>query len=438
MSRDLKKSAFDTWIRPLRSHEEGDGCIVLEAGSSFQKEYVESHFSGPIRSVLKKLTHRDISVLFTIGRADLPVSLPSEEPVMAAAPSLVSEPFPELKRSFLDRYTFDTFITGDSNRHAFTAALNVARQPGKTYNPLFLFGKKGLGKTHLLQAIGNHIHAEKSPVIVRYASADEFGNDFAQAVQKRDFEWVIKKYRNNDVLLIDDVNLLEGKDGFQTFFLHAFNALYMSGKQIVLTSDRPPRELKDVQPRLINRWEQGLIAEIQSPDLATRQSILRTLCHRAGLSLPSHFVQYIASKIISDVRELEGAVNRLLLEHRMDGIDFSQSSIDRCLSMYFSRQSDLGDRSLKAILDKTAAYFQVPAEALVSNRKTGRLALARQVAMYLAVERRAGALVEIGREFNKKHSTVSHGHKKISASLVQDINIKNAVDSISADLNDRF
>jgi len=427
ISRNMTKSAFETWIKPLKPVKESEDQIVLEVSSSFQKEYIESHYSDSLKQILKTLTDKEISVLFKVNKNQIQHN--QKETIIKLKP--------DISRPFLERYTFDSFITGDSNRVAYTAALNVARHPGKSYNPLFIYGKRGLGKTHLIQAIGNYIISEQKPVIVRYASAEEFGNDISQAVIKKDFDDFLKKYRQNDILLIDDINLLEGKEGFQNFFLHTFNALYMGGKQIVMTSDRPPRELKSVQPRLINRFEQGLIAEIQSPDFATRQAILRYLCQKAGIPVFSSIIQYIASKITDDIRRLEGAINRLLIEYRLTGTTPTVEKTEQILSAYFNFESEK-DISIDDILSKTASFFKIKVENITGKRKTEGLVLARQIVMYIALEKAKANVMEIARRLQRSHTAVIHGYKKISKLYKEDLNVRNSIDSIISDLNEGF
>jgi chromosomal replication initiator protein len=436
ISRDVKKSVFDSWIRPLKAVSQEHDKIVLEAGNTFQKDFVETNYSSLIKDSLKLLANRDISVLFTIARKDpAAVALPPRKRPVEVLPA-PAEPSGN-GRGFLDRYTFESFVTGESNRVAFSAALASAREPGKAYNPLFLYGKKGLGKTHLLHAIGNFIAAERLPFAVKYSTIEEFRNDFSDAIKRRDFDAFLGKYRNNDVLLIDDINLLEKMEGSQDMFLHTFNALYLAGKQIVLTADRPPREIANVQPRLINRFEQGLIAEIRSPDLRTRQDILRKIAEQEKFEIDSRLIGYIASRVINDVRELEGSMKRLVCECRFNQSPVSQDLVDRVLGLYFnvSRGSPL---TVRRIAEKTAEHYRISAESLRHRRKDGTALLPRQVAMYLAVELSGQQIKEIGREFGRSHSSVIHSHHRIAEAMEKDIVVKNAVDTIRADLNADF
>jgi len=435
ISKDVKKSVFDSWIRPLKPVGQEHDKIILEAGNTFQKDFVETNYSAVIKNSLQQLTNRDISVLFTIARKEPaePAAGPrkkSQEPPVRSTP-VVAERF------FLERFTFASFVTGECNRVAFSAALAVSRQPGKAYNPLFFYGKKGLGKTHLLHAIGNFIRSEHLPFSVKYTTIEEFRNDFSDAIKRKDFDEFLKKYRNNDVLLIDDINLLEKMPGSQDMFLHTFNALYLAGKQIVLTADRPPREIPNIQPRLCNRFEQGLLAEIRSPDLRTRQDILRTIADKENLVIESRLVNYIASRIINDVRELEGAMNRLVSECKFNQTSASQELVDRILRLYFNNPGGK-PLSVRRIAEKTAEHYRIPADTLRHRRKDGTALLPRQVAMYLAVELSGQQVKEIGREFGRSHSSVIHNHNRIAEALEKDITIKNAVDTIRADLDAGF
>jgi chromosomal replication initiator protein len=435
ISKDIKKNVFDSWIKPIKPVNEEEDKIVLEVGNKFQKDFIENNYSSYIRSALRELTNRDISILFTISGKEpeitLPKQLPHPEPKDREKAGKVN------RNVFLQKFTFDNFIIGDSNRVAHSAAQTVAHNPGTSYNPLFIFSKKGLGKTHLLHAVGNEILIHNPSANIRYVTVDDFLTDFTDSIKNQSMDHFAKKYRNTDVLLMDDINLLPGKEASQKAFLVMFNVLFLSGKQIILTSDRPPRELNETQSRLINRFEQGLVCEINSPDVETRQKILRSIADRQNFSIESHHIQYIASRITSDIRELEGAMNRLILESILLNEPLNFEYIDRVLKIYFKTKPAF-QITLSGILDKAAEIYHISADQLINKRKDTAVLLPRQAAMYIAMEYSGRPVVEIAKFFGKSHSAVIHSCNKIKAHLGKDLALRNNIDRMLADLREGF
>ncbi len=436
ISKEMKQSVFDSWIRPIRSIEQGDSDIVLEVHNSFQQKFIEKNYGEQIKKALKQITQKDVSVLFKIVERDKIESPPID---FRNESSIQQKPKPlSLRKHFFEKFKFDSFVVGDSNRIAFSACLSVANNPGKNYNPLFLVGKRGVGKTHLLHSIGNHVSSNNPHFVVKYATIDEFSLDYTNCLQNKD-DWgsFNKKYKEVDILLFDDVNLLSGKEKFQDSFLQFFNYLFLAGKQIVLTSDRPPKEMPAIQSRLSNRFEQGLLVEIQSPDVETRQTILRRLAEKESFQIESRHIAHIASQLTDDIRELEGVMNRLILECRTLSLPVSTGLIDNILEIFIDRHKKSSINLFK-IMDKVASIYKIPLKMLKDKRKDASVLIPRQVAMYVAQELTNIPVTEIGREFGKTHSVVIHSYKKIKESLEKDIVLKNNIDKIISDLKEGF
>jgi len=451
LKKKLTPTVFNTWIKSIEFIKEENGKIILEVNNKFQKNLIETAYLESIKETLKEIAHKDISILFTLSSKNKKIVTTLKEEFSAPDNSEVTnESQPILTPSgtkkktvpfipenmFLQKFTFDNFIVGDSNRVAFSAAKAAANKPGGNYNPLFLFGKRGVGKTHLLQAIGNFVKEKNLAYTVRYTTVDEFANDFTKAINTKDFISFNNKYRNNDILLIDDINLFAGKKGNQTLFLHTFNALYLSGKQIVLTSDRPPNELKDIQARLLNRFEQGLIAEIHSPELELRQKILRQIAKKNKQILDTQQIHYIASRVTNDIRVLEGIMNRLVLETEL-GKKISFEIIDSILHYYMPKIRN-NSITLEQIVKKVVQYYKISEATLLDKRKNKHVVIPRQMAMYLALEFTSLPVTGIAHYFNLSHSSVNYAQRKMKEMLSKDLYLKNTFDKIVADLKDNF
>ncbi len=437
ISKEMKQTVFDTWIRPIRSVDHNDSSIILEVNNSFQQQFIEKTYGNEIKKALKQITNKDISLLFKI--VEKSISTLAVEHNISDTPSFTRpQNFSQLrKKQYYEKFIFDGFVVGDSNRLAFAACLAVAKNPGKQYNPLFLFGKRGVGKTHLLHSVGNFITQNDPGITTKYATIDEFSTDYNTSLQTRDWTCFYSKFKDIDVLLFDDINLFAGKERFQDTFLQFFNYLFLAGKQIVLTSDRPPKEIAAMQPRLINRFEQGLMTEIYSPDLETRQTILRRITEKENFSIESKYIGYIASKLTQDIRELEGCMNRLILECRTFNLPISSGIIDNILENFIDKRKKAGI-SLEKIIEKISKVYVIDPTLLKDKRKNSAILLPRQIAMYAAIELTNMKVTDIAREFNKSHSIVIHSHKRITEEMIKDITIKNNVDKIISDLKDGF
>jgi chromosomal replication initiator protein len=338
---------------------------------------------------------------------------------------------PEIRSHLNRRYLFENFVVGDSNQFAHAAAKAVAEAPMQTkYNPLYIYGGSGLGKTHLVQAIGNEATANFSTLKVLYVTSEKFTNDFIDAIaQKKTLEFA-RLYRGVDLLLLDDIQFFTGKEATQEQFFHTFNALYQAGKQIVLTSDRPPREIKGLEERLLSRFQCGLVADIQPPDLETRTAILNMIIKLQGLSIPPEVVAYIANHVTKNIRELEGSIIRLNAYGSLNGNRIDLGFAQEALKDAFTSSREI---SIRSISDAVTDYYRISLDELRSKRKTAELVRARQVAMYLCRKYTSNSLKKIGDDFGgRDHSTVIHAISTVENNLDTDFNLKSSIESIKS------
>ena len=335
------------------------------------------------------------------------------------------------------KYKFDSFVIGNSNRFAHAACLAVAEAPAKAYNPLFIYGGVGLGKTHLMHAIGHYILQNNPKAKVVYVSSEKFTNELINSIKDDKNEEFRTKYRNVDVLLIDDVQFIGGKERTQEEFFHTFNTLHENNKQIILSSDRPPKEIPTLEDRLRSRFEWGLIADIQPPDFETRIAILKKKADVENLNIPNEVMVYIATKIKSNIRELEGALIRIVafssLTNKEISVDLASEALKDIISNKQSRQV-----TIELIQDIVANYYNLRIEDFKSARRTRNIAYPRQIAMYLCRKLTDMSLPKIGEEFGgRDHTTVIHAYEKISAGLKKDESLKNAIGDITKKINQK-
>jgi len=338
---------------------------------------------------------------------------------------------PEFQSHLNRRYLFGNFVVGDSNQFPHAAAKAVAEAPMQTkYNPLYIYGGSGLGKTHLVQAIGNEVTANFSTLKVLYVTSEKFTNDFIDAIaQKKTLEFA-KLYRSVDLLLLDDIQFFTGKEATQEQFFHTFNALYQAGKQIVLTSDRPPREIRGLEERLLSRFQCGLVTDIQPPDLETRTAILNMIIKLQGLSIPPEVVAYIANHVTKNIRELEGSIIRLNAYGSLNGKRIDLGFAQEALKDAFTSSKEI---SIRSITEAVSDYYRIDSDELKSKRKTAELVRARQVAMYLCRKYTSNSLKKIGEDFGgRDHSTVIHAISTVEDNLDIDFNLKSAIESIKS------
>jgi chromosomal replication initiator protein len=438
IKKAVNPQTYDAWFQPTRCVAYSAEGVRIQVPNQFFADWLrDNHLPLIQKSLGQAMGANPPAVDFTISDEPLrrlSVALevgPAEAPAAAAKPLLPRSKNPQLN----DRFSFSTFVVGKSNQFAHAAAQAVAENPAHVYNPLFLCGGVGLGKTHILQAIGHRVEEKFPGFTVHYVSAESFMNELIHAMKTQSTFHFKERYRNVDLLLIDDVQFLAGKESTQEEFFHTFNALYLASKQIVLTSDRLPKEIPNLEGRLISRFEWGLVADIQQPDLETRLAILRKKAEAEHLSIPDGVLLFIANSIRSNIRELEGSLVRLLAFSSLTGQDVTIEMAREILKDFLSRRAK--NATTEVIQKVVAGQFGVTIEALLSQRRTASLALARQVAMYICRELTGLSLSQIGARFGgRDHTTVLHACQKIEMLLGADDDFRarldRAIDEIAA------
>ncbi len=423
----VPKPSFDAWFRPLTLEGVEDGRVRVLIPNRFFKEWFEDHYVGLLKSTLEDL-------LFT--KVEVNLRLPDSEAAAAAAREEATRRPPRRPREdsgqFINpRYTFETFVVGSSNQFAHAASLAVAEQPSKAYNPLFLYGGVGLGKTHLLHAIGHLVMSRDPRMRISYVSSEKFTNDLINAIR---FDTTVEfrnRYRSLDILLIDDIQFIAGKERTQEEFFHTFNALYESGKQIVISSDSLPREIPTLEERLRSRFEWGLIADIQVPDLETKAAILRRKSQAEGVRLPDEVSLYIAKNVKSNIRELEGSLVRIMAYAHLTKREINLALAEEVLKEL--RDDDARAITMPSIQKAVADYYNVHVEDLKSRARNRGVVVPRQVAMYLCRRHTHKSFPEIGEAFGgKDHTTVIHAVDKVERRIKVEEQLRKQVGDLVA------
>lgn len=426
LKEEVTPISFNTWFKSLEIQSISNEHIVFTAVSEFQKDMIENKYSSLLLNTLTYITNIDWS--FSV--IDISNEKKSTEETITEKKSNISEVDLESNRSSLNpKYTFETFVVGNNNRFAHAASLAVGNSPSNSYNPLFLYGGVGLGKTHLMHAIGNRILEDNKNANVLYVTSEKFTNQLINAIKDNKNEFFRNKYRNVDVLLIDDIQFIAGKERVQEEFFHTFNALYEDGKQIILSSDKPPRDIAFLEDRLKSRFEWGLLADISCPDYETRLAILRKKAQDENIVIDDYILSNIANKIDSNIRELEGVFNKIVarasLIHTPITIEFAENIINE-----FKAESEKVI-SCDFIKETVAKYFSINKDDLAGNKRSNDIAFPRQIAMYLCREIANMSFPQIGTDFGgRDHSTVMHACKKINKEIKEKNNTKLIVDSV--------
>jgi len=409
----VNRHSFYTWFKPTSLMVDGGGSISVRVPNQLFKDWLGKHYSVVLSEALNEVQRPDTSVVFLPDGASAPELPVVVQPAPVERVETVMAPVPRTKAGGLnERYTFDTFIVGPSNQFAHAACRAVAEAPSRSYNPLFIYGGVGLGKTHLMHAIGRYVLQHDPSLRLTYISSERFMNEMINALRYERILDFRESYRSVDIILVDDIQFVSGKEGTQTEFFHTFNALYDAQKQIVLSSDRPPHEIPALEERLRSRFEWGLIADIQPPDLETKVAILKRKAEAEGVPLPDNVAMFIAGRIKSNIRELEGSLIRLIAYASLTGRDISLELTQEVLRNVI----DLDNRAItiESIQKYVADYYQLKVHELKSRNNSKSVALPRQVAMYLCKKLTTASLPEIGRSFGgKHHSTVIHSVRKV-------------------------
>ncbi|MCO6019060.1 MULTISPECIES: chromosomal replication initiator protein DnaA [Carnobacterium] len=422
----LSKVSYDTWIESAHPIRITDQNIIIEVPSSLHKEYWENNLATRIVENIYEYSSREISPLFIIKNEQDP----NETTVLRKSDSFAKNSPVRKDAQLNDKYTFDTFVIGKGNQMAHAAALVVAEEPGTIYNPLFFYGGVGLGKTHLMHAIGHQMLLINPDAKVKYVSSETFANDFINSIQTKSQEKFRNEYRSVDLLLVDDIQFFADKEGTQEEFFHTFNALYDERKQIVLTSDRLPNEIPKLQERLVSRFAWGLSVDITPPDLETRIAILRKKANAERLEIPGDTLSYIAGQIDSNIRELEGALVRVQAYAAIESRDISTSlAADALKSIIPSGKP--ATLSILEIQSTVCKYYQIALSDLKGKKRVKSIVVPRQIAMYLSRELTSNSLPKIGAEFGgKDHTTVIHAYEKIEHALTKDEELRRDIEEI--------
>ncbi|OGX03992.1 MAG: chromosomal replication initiation protein DnaA [Omnitrophica bacterium RIFCSPLOWO2_12_FULL_50_11] len=416
----VNDQSFRTWLEPARYQKLENGILYLEVPDKFYGDWLRDHYHEMIKNVLQELTHTNTEIQYVL----------SERPITSHA---FADPPSDTRTQELglnNRYTFENFVIGPGNRFAHAAALAVSDAPARNYNPLFIYGHVGLGKTHLLQAVAHHLLTQNSSTKVVYISGEKFTNQLITAIQKRSTEAFRVKFRSADLLLIDDIHFIAGKEATQEEFFHTFNTLYDAHKQIIVSSDRPPKEIPGLEDRLISRFGWGLVADIQPPDFETRVAILKKKMERETVVVPDEVVHFIADKIKSNIRELEGALIRVVAYSQLTGSVVDVRTVEGEV-LKETLQEERGNITIDRIQKVICDYFRLKASDLKAKKRSKSIAYPRQIGMYLARQMTDHSLPEIGGYFGGRgHATVIHGCSKIERLLLKGGKIHQTIEEL--------
>lgn len=482
LSQQLTAPSFETWIRPLaiEALTTETMTITLRATSEFNRGYVKNHYQKAIEKAFAELLQGDVTLEWVVKTPVQPAVSPHNNTVGHSVYTLAGQPVSSLQGGMIDnpyatqqgqsisadqqadqiialeslnnphagkpavwtprmqqghlnpRYTFEQLVVGPYNHFCHAAALAIAEQPAVAYNPFFVHGSVGLGKTHLVQAIGHYVLRHHPRLTVKYVTTEEFTNDLIQAIAAKKMEPFRERYRKIDVLMIDDIQFLEGKDKTQEEMFHTFNALHSAGKQIILTSDRPPKALARLEERLISRFEWGLIADVQTPDVETRMAILRKKAEREGLTLRFHLepdvLRYLAETFPHNIRELEGAFNKLSAKCMLEEAPFTMETAQAL----FGFRATVVQLSETMVLEMVATYYNLDAKALQGANRAKELANARQVCIYLMRELLNLSFPKIGQFLgDRKHTTILYGYEKMKEQLAGNVILRKQLDDLA-------
>ena len=425
----LNETTYATWFGDASAGDLTDDTFSLVVPNDFTREWIEGHFLGFVKAAARDALARDVRVTLTVREPGGSTGESAGDPVVPGA--TVERGTPAMASP---KYTFDLFVIGSSNRFAHAAALAVAEAPAQAYNPLFIYGGTGLGKTHLLQAIGQYVSEHTTGSTTRYVTSETFMNDFINSLRDKRIEGFKQRYRTYDVLLVDDIQFFEGKERIQEEFFHTFNSLYEAGRQIVISSDRPPKEIATLEERLRSRFEWGLITDIQPPDLETRIAILRkkVTTDRIGVDDPE-VLTFIAGRVSTNIRELEGALTRVVAFSSLTGMQLTVELAEQVLRDLFPHGEAVPAVTITRIQEAVSDRFGLSIVELCSQRRSQAVAYPRQVAMYLSRELTDASLPKIGKEFGgRDHTTVIHATTKITRLISEDRSVYNLVQDLTA------
>ena len=423
MEKEMTSTTINTWFDDAKALSLDGDCFTLYTPTEFKRDIIVSRYLPAIQAALRELFSAEFQVeVLTQGEVDRRQTRSRDDSFLPGT----------------EEYTFDRFVVGSSNKFAHAAAVAVAENPGKSYNPLYIYGESGLGKTHLLYAIAHHIHDARPDFKIVYIKGDAFTNELIQAIRDNKNQEFREKYRSADVFLMDDVQFVAGRASTQEEMFHTFNTLYEAKRQIVFTADRPPKEMLRLDDRLRTRFEWGLPVDIQPPDYETRVAIIKNKAIRRGMNLPDPVLQYIAENITSNVRQIEGTVNKILAFQELMGESVDVDTVTRAVRDMFKDKADFLP-SPEIIIDEVGKFYGIDPDAIRGQGRTKDTALARQIAMYQIRRMTNLSLKEIGKEFdNRDHTTVMHSIDRIEKLTKQSPEVAEVIKDINANINARY
>ena len=433
---EISNIAFETWIKPLQIDSVTDDIvyIIIPNDKANVSSYINSKYKTIFQVAISEKFNHTYDVSFILEKDVSTMSNGKEAPVPKPVYNINYE-----NANLNPKYKFDTFVVGSNNKFAHSASLAVAESPGEAYNPLYLYGGAGLGKTHLMHSIGHFILEQNSEMKVLYVTSEEFTNEVIESIRSGNAAAMTKlreKYRTVDVLMVDDVQFIIGKESTQEEFFHTFNVLHSAGKQIILSSDKPPKEMETLEERFRSRFEWGLIADIQAPDYETRMAILRKNAENCDMHIDEEIITYIATNIKSNIRELEGAFNKIIAFAKLNKVDTPSLSLaEEALKdiIYPDKPKEI---TPQLIINVVSEHFGVNPDDITSKKRNSEFVLPRQVVMYLCRELTDISLINIGKLLGKKdHTTIMHGVNKISEEIMTNEDLKNKVDTIKKKIN---
>jgi len=422
MQADMTPTTLNTWFGDTTAVDLDEDRLILCSPTPFNRDIITKRYTPYIQKALRELFSADFEVVVL-----------SQEEVDSMHRTTRESFFPGT-----EDYTFERFVVGSSNKFAHAAARSVADNPAQSYNPLFLYGESGLGKTHLLYAIAHTIHQNHPDYRIVYIKGDTFTNELIQAIREGRNQEFREKYRSADVFLMDDVQFIAGRESTQEEFFHTFNTLYEAKRQIVLTSDRPPKEMLRLEDRLKTRFEWGLLADVQPPDYETRMAIIKNKSIRMGIDLPDFLLQLIAENITANIRQIEGTINKILAYQQLMGDSVDKDTVIRAVKDMFKDKADILPTA-DVIIDEVCKFYNIESELLRGQGRTKDMSLARQIAMYQIRRMTNLSLKEIGREFdNRDHTTVLHSIERIEKLVKEQPETAEIVKDITANINARY
>ncbi len=432
----LSADTYNLWFAPLHASGLDSSNLVLDVANDFCEVWLKDNYMGLLQDVVALAAGRQLQIKFRVNAATTPVPVNNHtpQPKTKIAEPAVERNSHHVELNFNPKNTFETFVVGNNNNFAYAAAQAVAQAPGKSYNPLFLYGGVGLGKTHLLHAIGQHVTSQKKGARVAYVSSEKFTNEYIDAIQNNQLVRFRKKYRQTDVLLIDDIQFLAGKERIQEEFFHTFNALHEGHKQIVLTCDRPASEIQNLEHRLVSRFEWGLVTDLQPPDVEMRLAILNKKAQLMGVGRPEEIMNFLANRIRTNIRRLEGALIRVASYAALTGKKLTIEVVEGLLREVLHEEGRFSI-SIEVIQKKVAEHFDIRLADMTSKRRPENIAFPRQVATFLSRQMTESSLSTIGEAFGgRDHGTVLHACRLVKDRMEVDSNVRQVVSYLEKQL----